>query len=222
MLHRLLNLLFPPKCILCRRILSQEELDLCTHCRENAPELKKENFKFSFIAQWTAVWYYKDNVRASLLRYKFYGRRNYAKAYGRLLAMRILRRFPNGFDVLTWVPISRRRRIKRGFDQMELIARSVAAELGIGASKVLKKVRHTKPQSVLTDPSHRRANVMNAYEITDPGAIAGKRVLILDDIITTGATASECAKTLLTAGAKEIYCAALAVASHDKKQVTKP
>lgn len=222
MLHRLLALLFPSKCILCRKLLTNKELDLCDHCRTNAPEILKENFRLSFIAQWTAVWYYKDDVRGSLLRYKFYGRRSYAKAYGRILAMKILQRFPNGFDILTFVPTSRLRRMRRGFDHMELVAKAVAAELEFPVSKVFTKVRNTPPQSGFSDASQRRANVMNVFRIKDRDLVRGKRILVLDDIITTGATISECAKTLLTSGAKEVYCAALAAASHDKKQVNKP
>lgn len=222
MLQRLLALLFPPKCILCRKLLTDKELDLCNRCRTSAPEYLKENFRLSFIAQWTAVWYYKDDVRGSLLRYKFYGRRNYAKSYGRILAMKILRRFPSGFDIMTYVPTSRLRRMRRGFDHMELVAKAVAQELDVPAYKVFIKVRNTPPQSGFSDASQRRANVMNVFQIKDRNLIQGKRVLILDDIITTGATISECAKTLLTSGAKEVYCAALAAASHDKKQVNKP
>ena len=64
----------------------------------------------------------------------------------------------------------------------------------------------------------RRANVMGAFEVIDPELVKGKRILLLDDVITTGSTASECAKTLLLSGAKEVYCAALAAIHPDKKQ----
>ena len=120
--------------------------------------------------------------------------------------------------MLTWVPVSRLRRWMRGFDQSELIARAVAAELDIPIQAALIKSRHTRPQSLLKDISHRRANILGAYTVPDPGIISGKTVLLNDDIITTGATASECAKTLLVAGAKEIYCAAVAAANENKKQ----
>ena len=66
------------------------------------------------------------------------------------------------------------------------------------------------------DAAHRRANILGAFRVTDPSLICGKRVLLLDDVITTGATASECARVLLTAGAKEVKLATLAVASHEK------
>ena len=77
-----------------------------------------------FVAQWTALWYYKDEVRSSILRYKFYGKRNYAVGYGRLLGMKILRDLPEGFDVLTWVPISHRGRAPAYFSMSRARVRS--------------------------------------------------------------------------------------------------
>lgn len=215
MLHRLLSLLFPPKCILCKTLLTKDETDLCHTCRTHAPEFTKAKFKLSFVAQWTAVWYYKDTVRQSLLRYKFYGRRSYAPAYGRLLAMKLQTARLDDFDVLTWVPVSRQRRWARGFDQTQLLAEAVGRELGTQPVMGLKKIRHTPPQSGIKGPAARRANVLGAYRVTDPQLILGKRVLLLDDILTTGATASECARMLLTAGAKEVWVACVAAASHN-------
>ena len=216
-MQRLLNLLFPPKCVLCKKLLSREETDLCRHCWEHAPVFSKEKIKFSFIAGWTAVWYYKDDVRQSLLRYKFARYRIYVPCYSRLLAMKLqTSRFEN-FDVLTWVPVSRLRRMKRGFDQVELLAKATAQQLGIEAVPCLKKIRHTPPQSGLRTAAQRRANVLGAYMVTDPEIVQNKRILLLDDIITTGATVSECARMLLLAGAKDVRCAAMAVASHEHK-----
>ena len=217
MKEHLLQILFPPKCVLCRKLLKEEETDLCRTCREAQPEFTGNKIKLSFLAQWTGVWYYKENVRQSILRYKFYGRRSYAQSYGRLLAMKLQREGWDDTDVLTWIPISRRRRFRRGFDQSQLIAQAVARELGLPLAATAKKVRHTKPQSLMGDAAHRRANILGAYRITDPESVIGKRVLLIDDIITTGATASECARVLLTAGAKEVKLATVAVATHNTR-----
>ena len=92
----------------------------------------------------------------------------------------------------------------------------IARELGAEAVCTLKKIRHNQPQSTLGGVSHRKANVLGAYRVIQP--VEGKKILLLDDIVTTGATASECARTLLTAGAKEVKLAALAVASHETKR----
>lgn len=218
MAGRFWNLFFPPKCVLCKKLLTESETDLCRNCRENAPEVGTQKIKLSFLAQWTGVWYYKENVRLSILRYKFYGKRSYAAAYGRVLAMKLMKEGWDDTDVLTWVPISRRRKYRRGFDQTELMAEVVSGELGMELVRTLRKVRHTKPQSTMGDAAHRRANILGAYEVTDPAIIRNKRVLLLDDIVTTGATASECARMLLTAGAKEVKLATLAVASHETQR----
>ena len=217
MLHRFWNILFPPKCILCKKVLSGEETDLCKDCRENQPLYPLHKIKLSFLAKWTGLWYYKENVRLSILRYKFYNRRNYAPAYGRLLAMKLLREGWENADIITWIPISRRRKFVRGFDQVELFGKVLAQELGTELVPTLLKIRHTKPQSTMGDAAHRRANILGAFRVIDPAAVKGKQILLLDDILTTGATASEAARVLLTAGAKEVKLATLAVASHDKR-----
>ena len=210
--EKLMNIFFPPKCVLCGKVLKNSETDLCHTCRTDTEEFTKSRQKFSFVAGWTAMWYYNGNVRHSLLLYKFYNRRSYGAVYGRLLAMMLSSKPLCDYDILTWVPVSRRRRWLRGYDQVELIARSAGQELNTPAIAVLKKIKHTKPQSRLPDYARRKANVMGVFSVSDPALIAGKRILLLDDIITTGATVSECARVLLTAGAKEVHCAAVAAA----------
>ena len=208
--NRIVNFLFPPKCVLCRKVLETQENDLCRCCREDAPEYLPGKRKLQFLDSFAAVWYYEKQVRASLLRYKFSGQRSYASAYGRLLAMRICQEHPEGFDVLTWIPISRLRKLRRGYDQVELLAAAVGRELGLEPVPALRKVRNNRQQSRIRDAAKRRANVLGVYRVTDPERIRNRRVLLLDDILTTGATASEAGRVLLTAGAKEVHCAAVA------------
>ena len=208
----LMHLLFPPKCILCGKLLKGEEQDLCRDCRADSPEYPLRKEKFQFLDSFTAVWYYEGNVRRSLLRYKFYNSRNYAAGYGRLLAMKLLEAHPEGFDCLTWVPVSPLRKLQRGYDQVELLAKAVGRELGMEPVPLVKKVRHNRPQSGISGAAKRRSNVLGAYREINRQQIAGKRILLLDDILTTGATAGEAGRVLLTAGAKEIHCAAIAAA----------
>lgn len=214
----ILHIFFPPKCVLCKRVLSKEETDLCKACRENQPEYGVHKIKLSFLAQWTGLWYYKDDVRTSILRYKFYGRRSYASAYGRLLAMKIQKEGWDDTDILTWIPISRQRKRSRGYDQSELLAKALAEELGWELTPTLRKIRNTRPQSTMGGAPQRRANILGAYQVIDPDLVRDKRILLVDDIITTGATASEAARMLLTAGAKEVKLATLAVASHETQR----
>ena len=181
-------------------------------CRIDAPFYPNRKLKLQFLDSFAAVWYYEGSVRRSLLRYKFYHARSFASSYGRLLAMILRQEHPDGFDAITWVPVSRLRRLRRGYDQVELIAKAVGKELDMAPVPLLTKIRHNRPQSGLNDAAKRRANVLGAYREANWERIAGNRILLLDDILTTGSTAGECARVLLTCGAKEIHCAAVAAA----------
>lgn len=213
MIRRVLEWLFPRKCILCRGLLTKEETDLCRRCRTDQPEYRYGKRRIQHIADLTALWMYEGAVRGSLHRYKFRGARHYAPAYGRLLAMRVGKDLPQP-DLITWVPVSAKRRRERGYDQVELLANTVAGELGIPMERTLDKFRDNQPNSELKTQPERRANVLGVYKAVDPERFRGKRVLLLDDIVTTGATASECARVLRTAGAEEIYFAAIAAAGN--------
>lgn len=213
----LFDLLFPPKCVLCGKVLEHYEADICSGCRVDGPVCPQSKAKMHFVDGWCAIWYYEDDVRESILRYKFGNRRNYAKNYAKLLAQKLKEEYPEGFDVLTWVPISRRRKLKRGFDQVEKLAFALAEHLDMQPVQTLRKIRHNRPQSSISGPAHRRANVLGAYKVIRPEALWGKRVLLLDDVITTGATVGECARVLLTAGARQVNVGAVAAVRHDSK-----
>ena len=185
------DLIFPPKCVLCGAILEKRETDLCHKCRVETPEFPRSRIRLTFLDSWTSVWYYEGNVRGSMHRYKFRGARRYAPAYGRTLAMKLLREHPEGFDILTWVPISPLRKLSRGYDQVELLAKAVGRELGMEPVRTIRKIRHNPPQSGITGQARRKANVLGVYRAVEPERFRGKRVLMIDDIITTGATAGK-------------------------------
>lgn len=216
-LMKLSGWLFPDKCVLCGKVLKKEETELCHHCRVHEPQCPVSNSKYPYLNSWVALWYYEDVVRGSLLRFKFHGKRHYAETYGRMLAMKLSREERTDFDILTWVPISDKRKRKRGYDQVELIAKALAQELGVTAQPCLKKLRDNPAQSGIVGQAERRANVLGVYQTQNADLLKGKSVLLLDDIITTGATAGECARVLLTAGAKQVDLAVVAAARKHKK-----
>lgn len=213
-IHYIIEWLFPSKCILCRELLDREETDLCRRCRMETDDFPQEKLKVPFIDSVAAVWYYKGNVRRCLLRYKFHRARHLAVPLGKMMAMQVLRGPAEEADLVTWVPISPLRRFVRGYDQDELLARVMAEELGIPCVPLLKKLRHNRAQSGIDGYAKRRANVLGVYGSLNADRINGAKVLLVDDILTTGATASECARILLTAGAKEVHCAVVASAHH--------
>ena len=209
------RLIFPDKCLLCGKMLPKEHLYLCKRCTTDTPEALKLKQKIPFLSGAFALWYYEGAVRTSILRYKFGRRRGYARDYGTILASK-LEDVREKYDLILWVPVSKLRKLRRGFDQVELVVRVFCKELGMTPSPCLKKIRHNPPQSGIASTAQRRANVLGAYKVLNPDLVRGKRILLLDDIITTGATISECAKTLMAAGAKEVYGVAIATTRQHK------
>lgn len=214
------EVLYPSKCILCGRVLKKQETDLCVACRVSAPDYPysrskpapKGNLNLRFLDSFTAVWYYEGDVRKSIHRFKFSRKAHLSAGYGRMLALRLEESFPEGFDYLTWVPVSSLRRMGRGYDQAELLARAVGRELRFPPVRLLKKVRNTRPQFKQATPEARRANVAGAFAPFENIDLTGKRIVLLDDIYTTGATASECGRILRGMGAKEVHIATIAAA----------
>ena len=212
---RLLELLFPRKCMLCRRPLPKYVTELCHSCRKDAPWVPDLREHTTCLDRRTALWYYEGHVCRCLRRFKFFGARSYAEGFAHLLIQRMEETDFPAFDLLTWVPISPRRRFFRGYDQVELLAIALGKEFGITPVRLLKKVRNTPPQSGISDPAARRANVLGAFQAVNTALLQDKQILLLDDIITTGATSSECARILLIAGARSVTCAAIARGVHD-------
>ena len=107
-------------------------------------------------------------------------------------------------DCITWVPATRRRRGQRGFDQCELLAREVGKNLSVEVVSALEKVRDTKQQARITSSSARQANVTGAYAAREGIDLTGKQVVLVDDVVTSGATMAECAACLRIAGAEKV------------------
>lgn len=199
-----LNLLYPRKCVLCQRILSRNEESLCHTCRSQIQPRPMGKHKLPHIARWYALWEYQEPVPESIHRFKFRMRQSYAQEYAKLLAEELeALDFPEP-DMISWVPISKKRRSSRGYDQAQLLAKSLSEEVDIPWVRTLHKIVNNPPQSTIRGDAQRRANVLGAYRVADADQIKDKKILLLDDVLTTGATAGECARMLLTAGAKEV------------------
>ena len=208
---RLLDILYPPKCAFCGSLLERSADGICPKCRETLPWNGGQPDGYDFVRRLTTPFYYEDPVRDSILAYKFNAAPARGAAFGRLIAEDMINRGLLDFDLLTWVPLSRKRLRRRGYDQARLLAEAAAKVLGTEAVPVLKKIRDVPAQSGIDSPEARRANISGCYIVTEPNRVAGKRVLIIDDVITSGSTVSECARMLMLSGAEEVCAAAVAM-----------
>lgn len=209
----ILTLLYPKKCPFCRRLID-EKRRVCPSCSTKLPYIyQRPPRKYEHLDECYSCLEYKDTVRESIHRYKFSGAAVYAEIYGDFLTKCI---DENGIscDIITWVPLSGARLRKRGYDQARLLAEAVAGRRGLECLPLLRKIRDNKAQSGISDEAKRKKNVSGVYKAITEFPITGKHILIIDDVVTTGSTLSECAGALKKAGAHRVT--ALTVASAGK------
>lgn len=199
LLDGLLDLLFPRRCVFCRR-LTQKDAPVCPRCLAQLPYTgPAARQQFPRLNCYSPL-YYTDEVRSSLLRYKFGGLNAYAKGYGEFLS-KCIDENAVSCDYITWVPLSRRRLRRRGYDQARLLAEELSRRMDLPCKPTLRKKRDNRAQSTAGNAEKRRQNVKDVYEALADAEIRGKRLLLVDDIVTTGATLSACAAELKKAGA---------------------
>lgn len=208
-LSGLLDLLFPPKCVFCRKVLPYGQHGSCEKCKEELPHSEAPK-RGNYFLKCVAPLRYEGAVRDAFIRFKFKDQSSYATEFARIMAVSIREELTGQYDLITWIPVSEKRRKQRGYDQAMLLAMAVALELQDVAVETLRKEKDNPAQSSLNGSEERLKNVKNAYAVTAPELVEGKRVLLIDDILTTGATMDEAAKMLLKNGAQAVVGAALA------------
>ena len=208
----LLDLLFPPRCVFCGQIIPPGKM-ICAKCGKITPlhDIVRINAGPSGKnIPCTVLYNYTGNVRKSIIRFKFYGEKRNAVFYAKELSKQIDKCYgENYFDIVTCVPVSSERLKSRGYNQSELIARGISASLGMKYADCLIKLKDNAQQHFL-GKEERRRNVKGVYGLSCFD-VSSKKVLLIDDIVTTGSTMSECAKVLLTGGA-QVCCAAISLA----------
>ncbi len=207
-LNSILNLLFPPKCPFCGRV--QDAPGVCPACMESLPWTDEAHGLREPVPglRCAAPLWYENSVREGIRRFKFRNGVGAAGPMGELIAQAAAERFPGAFDAVTWAPVSAKRLRQRGYDQSRLLAESACRLWGVTPERLLRKVRDNPAQSSLESAEERWRNTQGVYEAA--GDPAGKRVLLIDDICTTGSTLFSCASVLREAGAAEVVCAAVA------------
>lgn len=205
----LMNLFFPRKCPFCGGMVQGKEL-LCGDCRGTLPFCQEIRRGADF-GRCAAPLYYEGRVRDAILAFKFKKQLGGLDCFGQLMAATAAEAYSGEFDAVTWVPVSKKRLRKRGFDQARFLAGSACVDWHVMPLETLRKTTDNPPQSGLDDPAARRANVAGVYEAVSPERFAGKRLLLVDDICTTGATLGACAQVLKAAGAADVMCLTLAL-----------
>ena len=208
-----LDLIYPPKCSFCRKVTDKGMDGVCPACREKLPLLSDNDRRRILDGGFVCLspLEYDSFVRDSFLRYKFSGFTSYAETYSKILAG-CVKNCGLSFDLVTWVPLSKTRKRKRGYDQAELLAKGVSDLLGLDCKGILYKNKETGVQSLTGGRTERKRNVKGAFSVMDEGDVKGRNILIIDDIVTTGATLSECCEVLKRSGAESITAAAFASA----------
>ena len=207
------KILFPPCCLICGKWNTNI---LCKECKKEIYEKaifqieeKDSNYYFE---KHIYIFQYEGKIRSHILDYKFKDKSYLYKIFSEIVTKNkkicgILKKY----DIIIPVPIHTKRKRQRGYNQSELIARKIAkSEQNLKyENKVLQKEKHTVPQSSLSK-EQRKQNVQNVYKLVNQEKIRNKKIILFDDIYTTGSTANACAKLLKENGAKEIIVLTIA------------
>lgn len=217
----LLDFCYPPKCIFCQEPLEGETGPLCPKCGRIAPWTGNRGIQFGVhFDRCISPLYYTDVMKPSFHRYKFQGYWHYSWVYGEWMWEHLLQYAPDyrRFDCITWTPLSFWRYQRRGYDQARRLAMVISKASGIPLIQTLTKKKHTPPQSGTAKAAQRWENVRGVYAPKRGANLVGKRVLLVDDVITTGATLEEASAVLRKMGAAEVCCLTLAMGAFFSKE----
>ncbi len=201
----LLDLIFPPTCEYCGKIGKY----VCDDCYKKVIflELKKNEKNDKFF-----MYKYDGEIRTLLLKYKFRDKSYLCSFFAeKICNCYEASVFINQYDMIIPVPLHKKRLLERGYNQASEVAKRIANEKNKEfntlkkikcETSVLKKCKNIQPQSI-QNGSSRKKNVKNAFYVKNAEKIKDKKILIFDDIYTTGATANECKRVLIAAGAKQ-------------------
>ena len=210
MIDFILSLLFPPKCPYCSKTISRN-LTECSVCKAQFPEIPKiKPLPSGEIC--VAPFFYDTAVRNAIINYKFKGKKFNAKSFAIAVCNDVEQVYKvTDFEIVACVPLSAERQRERGFNQSEIVAEKIAQYFKKPYEPLLKKTKNNSEQHKLS-AKEREKNVTGVYSVIDEEKVRGKKILLIDDVATTGNTLAECCRTLKNSGADKILCAAIATA----------
>ena len=212
-----LDLLFPPRCGVCEQIVvigrelcpdcakclsERDNIITCVSCRNEAHACTCTQDEAILCA---SPFRYDGGMRRIILAFKFGKKQTIAPLLVGAMADSVRMLYAPAFDFICAVPMSEKRRAERTFNQAELLAEELGAQLKIPYAPLLVKVRENQIQHRL-DSAQRKENVRGVYGAINEEMIQGKNILLCDDIITTASTLLECVGMLKAAGAKQVFC----------------
>ncbi len=224
--NALLDVVFPANCLACETPLKEGERSVCPACWDSVPRvvegeatinvLRRRLEERKISAEIYSPYYFEEEgtIQKIVHALKYDGFTQPGIDAGKRIGELMLRRCSTpAFDCIIPVPLHRSKRRERGYNQSDYIARGIADSLGIGdiETSILKRVHPTKTQTHLS-VDERKKNVVGAFRVVRPSAVGGRHVLVVDDVITTGATVGECVAVLTKAGAKTVSIASMALA----------
>ena len=201
----LLKLIYPDVCAFCNKIQKES---LCKKCEEKIKKYKKDiviRSKNNYFEELISIFKYEVLIREKIIQYKFQDKSYIYNTFAKIILKNekvcgLLKKY----DIIIPVPIHRKRKLQRGYNQTQLIAKEIAKNIDIKlCDDVLVKSKNTIAQSKL-NKNKRKQNIKNAFKVLNLEKIQGKNILLFDDIFTTGSTVNECSKILKKAGAKTV------------------
>lgn len=210
LIESLRDIAFPPLCACCGELLGDGEVALCTTCRYDMPltyyHSMKQNYVVDLLAgraafeNASALMYFRrgSDFRKLIHRMKYGGRSDVACVLGEIYG-RYLResKLYEEVELVVPIPLHWTRLVRRGYNQSAEFARGIAKSLGAQVeSRAIARTRRTSMQAKMSDHEKRAANVHGAFAVRRPELIDGRKVLLVDDVITTGATLEACADAI--------------------------
>lgn len=207
--RKLISVVFPERCPYCKDVVKPLE----TACEDCKKTVEKDIYKKLIRGDYrvlSAVQY--DGIcKDAILKLKFGKKKQYAYQLAKLMAEKLQAELEAvSFDVITFVPLHKDTLKERGFNQSGLLAKYLSELLGIPCEALLKKTKKNKPQHECLGKK-REENVTGVFKCIAKANIEGRKILLVDDIVTTGFTLAECAQTLKEKGAEDIFCVTFAL-----------
>ena len=199
-------LIYPNVCGICDKPCKE---NLCKKCEinlNNIAKVKIDTYQDKNFKKHLSIFKYEGIIKNRLIHFKFHEKIYVYKAFVNfMLKNKKVCNFLKSYDIIIPVPIHYNRKVTRGYNQSALLAKEIAKKITnmMYVDNVLFKKINNKPQST-KNKNERKSNVLGVYFVRNASKIWNKKVLLVDDIYTTGSTVNECAKMLKIAGAKEI------------------